>query len=341
MGFQCVPSLFRIPNVPSFTPPGLIWRGKGSDEGFYAFNVGSTWGGNVIVRGTNLCPSLQIDGSKLSPVYTDINGFIYWEGNGYVYNTLTYGWVWCSQFPGYEPIEDYKFEDGEIVWRGDQFYSFSSIPSGPENEVEMRPRGSISESGSAKSLKAVWPRWAAKSGEFGEYEGKDGESGKKVKFSVKASGKGLTYTWYSRPDAEGEWAAVAGQTKNSLSIVASKANDGSQYYCHIQNADGEVDSVIVTLTVTPEAPTIKTQPKDAKVKIGGKAKFKVKASGKNVTYQWYYRTSADGEWILLKGATKAEYSFVATADKIGWQFRCLAKNADGQVYSKPATLRQK
>ena len=96
MGFQCVPSLFRIPNVPGFTPPGLIWRGKGVDEGLYAFNVGSTWGGNVIVRDANLCPSLQIDGSKLSPVYTDINGFIYWEGNGYVYYTLTYGWVWCS-----------------------------------------------------------------------------------------------------------------------------------------------------------------------------------------------------------------------------------------------------
>ena len=221
MGFQCVPSLFRIPNVPSFTPPGLIWRGKGSDEGFYAFNVGSTWGGNVIVRDANLCPSLQIDGSKLSPVYTDINGFIYWEGNGYVYNTLTYGWVWCSQFPGYEPIEDYKFEDGEIVWRGDQFYSFSSIPSGPENEVEMRPRGSISESGSAKSLKAVWPRWAAKSGEFGEYEGKDGESGKKVKGLPQFKGAGETflrslnkdkghYTYGRIHYASGKW--VIGET---------------------------------------------------------------------------------------------------------------------------------
>ena len=167
------------------------------------------------------------------------------------------------------------------------------------------------------------------------------KSGKKVKFSVKASGKGLTYTWYSRPDAEGEWAAVAGQTKNSLSIVASKANDGSQYYCHIQNADGEVDSVIVTLTVTPEAPTIKTQPKDAKVKIGGKAKFKVKASGKNVTYQWYYRTSETGEWILLEGATKDKYEVKVTAEMIGWQFRCLAKNADGQAYSKVATLLKK
>ena len=221
MGFQCVPSLFRIPNVPGFTPPGLVWRGKGADEGFYAFAAGSSWGGNVIVRGTNLCPSLQIDGAKLSPVYTDINGFIYWEGSGYVYYTLTYGWVWCSQFPGYEPIEDYKFEDGEIVWRGDQFYSFSSIPSGPENEVEMRPRGSISESGSAKSLKATWPRWAAKSGEFGEYEGKDGESGKKVKGLPQFKGAGETflrslnkdkghYTYGRIHYASGKW--VIGET---------------------------------------------------------------------------------------------------------------------------------
>ncbi len=166
-------------------------------------------------------------------------------------------------------------------------------------------------------------------------------SGKKAKFTVKASGPKLTYIWYSRPNAEGEWTAIAGQTKSSLSVVASKTNDGSQYYCHIQNADGEVDSAIVTLTVTPQPPTIKTQPKDAKVKIGGKAKFKVKASGKNVTYQWYYRTSETGEWILIDGATAATYTVTATAERIGWQYRCLAKNADGQAYSNPATLRQK
>ena len=166
-------------------------------------------------------------------------------------------------------------------------------------------------------------------------------SGKKAKFTVKASGPKLTYTWYSRPNAEGEWTSIAGQTKKDLSIVASKANDGSQYYCHIQNADGEADTAVVTLTVTPQPPTIKTQPKDAKVKIGAKAKFKVKASGKNVTYQWYYRTSETGEWILLEGATKDKYEVKVTAEMIGWQFRCLAKNADGQVYSKPATLRQK
>ena len=167
------------------------------------------------------------------------------------------------------------------------------------------------------------------------------KSGKKVKLSVKATGPKLTYTWYSRPNAEAAWTPVAGQTKNSLSVVASKANDGSQYYCHIQNADGEVDSMVMTLTVTPEAPTIKTQPKDAKVKIGAKAKFKVKAKGKNVTYQWYYRTSETGEWVLMEGKTSDTLTVIATEGNIGWQFRCQAKNADGQVYSKPATLRQK
>ena len=93
MSFQLVPSLFRIPAVPNFTPPGAIWRGKGSDEGLFAFSAGYSWGGHVIVRHPNFCPSLQIDGSKLTPAFTDINGYVYWEGNGYVYYTLTYGWV--------------------------------------------------------------------------------------------------------------------------------------------------------------------------------------------------------------------------------------------------------
>ena len=88
-------------------------------------------------------------------------------------------------------------------------------------------------------------------------------------------------------------------------------------------------------------PVIKTQPKSVTAKKGAKAKFTVKATGKDVTYQWYYRTSEDGEWILIDGATAATYTVTATAEKIGWQYRCLAKNADGQAYSDPVTLRLK
>ena len=44
---------------------------------------------------------------------------------------------------------------------------------------------------------------------------------------------------------------------------------------------------------------------------------------------------------MLEGATKDKYEVKVTAEMIGWQFRCLAKNADGQAYSKVATLLKK
>ena len=191
MSYQYVPSLFRIPEVPNLTPPTGIWRGKGGDEGYFAFNAGQ-WGYNVIVRDPNFCYKLQIDGSLLTPVFSDINGYVYWEGSGYVYYTQTYGWVWCDKFPGYEPLENYKWKEDEreYEWTGDRFYTFSSPPYNPDSEVEMRPRGSIYESGETKQLKAVWPRWVAKNGEFGVYEGKDGESGQRIKGLPRFKGNG-------------------------------------------------------------------------------------------------------------------------------------------------------
>ena len=117
--------------------------------------------------------------------------------------------------------------------------------------------------------------------------------------------------------------------------------NGSQYYCHVWNADGSADSAVVTLTVTPQPPKFSTQPKDAKVKPGEKATFKAKASGKNVTYQWYRRTSEDGEWILMDGETGTSLVVTATEENVGWQFCCKAQNYDGEVLSKVATLLRK
>ena len=40
MSLQYVPYHIRIPEVPNLTPPTGIWRGKGGDEGYFAFNAG-------------------------------------------------------------------------------------------------------------------------------------------------------------------------------------------------------------------------------------------------------------------------------------------------------------
>ena len=167
------------------------------------------------------------------------------------------------------------------------------------------------------------------------------KSGAKARFSVKGAGPNLSYQWFTRPSETDDWAELVGETKADLNLVGAMNLNGAQFYCHIWNADGSADSAVVTLTVTPQPPKFSTQPKDAKVKLGTQATFKAKASGKNVAYQWYYRTSEDGEWILLEGETGANLIVTATEGNIGFQYRCRAQNADGEVFSKPASLLRK
>lgn len=162
--------------------------------------------------------------------------------------------------------------------------------------------------------------------------------GKTVKFTVKASGKGLTYQWYERPSAQAEWAPVPGGTKATLSLMAIGAMNGSEYYCHVENADGWADSDPAALAVAPQPASVKTQPKDATVKSGAKAKFTVKGAGPNLRYQWFEQAAGSDVWIEIEGATKAEYSFTVSYDNNGSRYYCHVYNDDGFADSDEATL---
>lgn len=213
MSYQLVPSLFRTPEIPGFSVPNAIWRGKGGDEGCFSFYNGS-WGGNIIVQDGKWCPSVMIGSSMLDPVFSDVNGYIYWAGNGYVYFTRTYGWVWAFEFPGYEPVENVSFDEGKVKWSGDRFYTMYNPPVEQGREVELRPRGGLAEEGKEQTASAVWPRWVAKSGEFGIYEGEDGAKGQRVKgiprfrgngeFFVRSLNKEKGYFTYGRIRFNGE-----------------------------------------------------------------------------------------------------------------------------------------
>ena len=181
MSFRYVPGLIRIPDVPEWRPPEGVWLGEGTDRGLYAFMANNSWGYWLIVKAENVCPSLTVDGRQMRPVFSDVNGHVYYEGNGYVYYSLEWEcWIHSTKFPGYEPVEEshWDSEKGEYVYTGDAFYTISSIPYDETREERMTPRGSI-RNGEAKKLGAVWPRWTCDS-EFGEYEGKGGASGKKT-----------------------------------------------------------------------------------------------------------------------------------------------------------------
>lgn len=214
MSFHYVPGEFRVPAIPNYAMPDGMWCGAGYDAGSYAFDAGYAWGGRIMSE--RLCFSLLVGGSRHLPVFSSINGYIHWSGVGHVYYTRNWGWVYMSgMFPGYEPVEDYDYEDGERRYTGDAFYTIQSFPRGG-NTVAMMPRGSLRNSGEEKDLTPQWPRWTAKNGEFGEYEPQDGASGTRWlglprfrgngEFFVRSFARKDGYFTYGRiHHADGKW----------------------------------------------------------------------------------------------------------------------------------------
>ena len=90
--------------------------------------------------------------------------------------------------------------------------------------------------------------------------------------------------------------------------------------------------------VSNGVPTITYQPKNQSVKQGDVATFQVKASGKNVKFQWYYRKNAKADWHKISGATDPVLS--VTAGRMnGYQYRCRVYNSSGKVFTKTVTLK--
>lgn len=77
-------------------------------------------------------------------------------------------------------------------------------------------------------------------------------AGEEARFSVVASGSGLTYQWYSRSSSSGTWAqsgATGNQTAN-LSVWVNAGHNGYQFYCKITNSNGDsTNSAVATITI--------------------------------------------------------------------------------------------
>ena len=156
--------------------------------------------------------------------------------------------------------------------------------------------------------------------------------GSAAKFTVEAQGEGLTYQWKVSADNGETWSNSTAATANSatLSFTAGSAYHGRLYRCVVTSAYGGVAiSDAAKLTVKPR---INSNPQAAKVAIGGTAKFSVKATGADLTYQWQYKTSPDGTWkkATASGATTATISVPATAGRNGYLYRCVVTDKYGQ-----------
>ena len=160
-------------------------------------------------------------------------------------------------------------------------------------------------------------------------------------FQVKATGA-TSYQWYYRTSASGTWTKVSAESGKTerYSFATATRHDGYQYRCKLTNSVGSVYTSACTLTVVSAAPSITQQPSDKKADEKEKITFTLKASGKGLNYQWYYRTSASGTWTKISAASGAttSYSLTVLARHNGYQYRCEVKNVLGSVYSKIVKL---
>ena len=165
--------------------------------------------------------------------------------------------------------------------------------------------------------------------------------GETVTFTVAATGGKLRYQWYYRTSSSGSWtkSTGTGAATKTISVEAKAYRDGYQYRCRVSNAAGYKYSSAATLTVLTR-PAITTQPASRTAAAGTTVKFTVKASGGDLSYQWYYRTSPTGAWTKCTGAgaATATLSVEAKSYRSGYQYRCRVSNAAGYKYSSAATL---
>ena len=170
--------------------------------------------------------------------------------------------------------------------------------------------------------------------------------GETIKFSVKASGENLFYQWQWRSDVR-DWsdAGEIGATSETIYVDSNyKTKNGLYFRCRVYNSAGSVYSNAVRLTIIPkvdsEIPVIVQHPSDLTVYEGETVKFSVKATGKNLFYQWQWRSDIR-DWSDAGeiGAT-SETLYVDSdySKKNGLYFRCRVYNSAGSVYSNAARL---
>ncbi len=152
--------------------------------------------------------------------------------------------------------------------------------------------------------------------------------GEIARFTVAASGIGLTYQWQYYNS--GRWinSGMSGNKTDTLSVPATAVRNGQKYRCVITDAQGEkVFSDVGRLRIRT---VITAQPSDVFASAGSTALFTVEASGAGLTYQWQYYSGS--RWVSsgMNGNKTATLSVPATAARNGQRYRCVITDWSGE-----------
>ena len=152
--------------------------------------------------------------------------------------------------------------------------------------------------------------------------------GQNAKVSVKASGDGLTYTWYYMKKGTSAYKKSGNQTTNTHAVKMSSGWNGAKVYCVVKDKYGNsVKSSVATLYMGNPA-KITVQPKMAVVSKNKTAKVTVKASGDGLTYTWYYAQKGASKYTK-SSVTKNTFSVNMASKWNNCKVYCVVKDKYG------------
>ena len=149
-----------------------------------------------------------------------------------------------------------------------------------------------------------------------------------AKFTVKATGDGLSYQWYYKNAGSSVWKAASG-TKASYSIKNTVDRNGRSFYCVVTDQYGNSEKSDVVTMQFPVV-SISKQPKDACAIEGEKAKLTIAATGDGLKYQWYYKSPKGTAWKKASGTTTS-YSLEMTQARDGRLMKCVVTDQYGNT----------
>ena len=143
--------------------------------------------------------------------------------------------------------------------------------------------------------------------------------GSAATFSIVANNTNAstTYQWFKAVNGTFKnpgGTNVSGKLTSTLTISNVGSTDATNYICTLNNpadvggCNNSTDSVVVTLTVSPDPPTIVSNPAAVTVPAGGTAMFTVVASSSDLTYQW-----RNGNNVLINDGVLANGTVVSGA----------------------------
>ena len=163
--------------------------------------------------------------------------------------------------------------------------------------------------------------------------------GEDAVFEIATVGNNISYQWQYKKPNENNWNNVSTPDGKSERIVVQGTMDknGYQYRCVVKKQKGfwqteEQHSKIVTLKVTHKI-IITEQPAEQNVYENANAIFKVNATGDGLTYQWQFKKSATGDWMIsgITGANTNSITVQGTATRNGYRYRCVITDRNGKT----------